>query len=923
MTPLSLHQKILNLHSRRTRILNELIEVLAGPVPSTDRLGVLNGQRDQVEKEITQSEEALTLLLSDSNSISYQQNFVEQPTPSRKRPEAPSPKKSEREQKRRKSDEGSLRRQHSPPKAVPSSNPFQQKPTSFVDLPSMDSPILRPTELPFAPIPPTIHPMSPSRSPIPSPPRHRSPTRFDPEIDMVYDDDPTEDEEDEEDEEDVPAEPQPDDSASEIDDDQDIEVVDVDLEDIGDKEAEDEEQYFNDDFEVEEMENFPTYTNNGGFPPTTSRDRRPLADIDQTTNSSSPIRPLARRDRHKHDAIDLTEEVSPLGHAGGKQRRLSQTTKEKDKSHNVKLPRLGEKGMDHPWSADVIRVLHETFHLDGFRQNQLEAINSTLSGKNTFVLMPTGGGKSLCYQLPALIDTGRTRGVTIVISPLISLMTDQVDHLHDLGIDATFINSDLSAADRRERFASLRQPNVTCRLMYVTPEALSKSGQMSSALDALDGRGLLARIVIDEAHCVSQWGHDFRPDYKQLGDLRRRFPRVPCIALTATANIAVRADVKHSLNIEDCEEFSHSFNRPNLSYEVRPWSKDMVGVMAKIINEEFRGKCGIVYCLSRNDCESVAKELSNKHRIAALFYHAGMPKDDKINVQRTWQAGRANVVVATIAFGMGIDKANVRYVFHYSLPKSLEGYYQETGRAGRDGKSSRCIMFYRYADKAKLERLIESGDGNRMAKNAQKELLQKVIQYCENKSDCRRKQVLAYFGETFEAENCRQKCDNCQSGAKFTPLDVTELAVEAVKLVKSLHEFGESITLKYCVDVFRGSRAAKIVQSGHTDIAGFAAGKDMLRGDVDRLFHLLVSKEAIEEYTEHNGMGFPSTYVRVFVSFYRVNVRPVERRMTLLADEKSSNYLLNLLQIARRQKPRGNNSSKSRQCPIVTFSLQR
>src|SRR5271170_565014 len=323
MTPLSLHQKILGLHSRRTRILNELIEALAGPVSSTDRLGVLNGQRDQVEKEITQSEEALTLLLSDSNLISYEQNFVEQPTPSRKRPEAPSPKKSEREQKRRKSDEGLLRLQHSPPKAVPSSNPFQQKPTSFVDLPSMDSPLLRPTELPFAPIPPTIHPMSPSRSPIPSPPRHRSPTRFDPEMDAVYDDDPTEDEEDEED---VSAAPQLDDSASELDYDQDIEVID--LEDIGDREAEDEEQYFNDDddFEVEELENFPTYTGNDvGFPPGTSRDRRPLADIDQATNSSSPIRPLARRDRHKPDAIDLTEEVSLPGHANGKQRRLSQT----------------------------------------------------------------------------------------------------------------------------------------------------------------------------------------------------------------------------------------------------------------------------------------------------------------------------------------------------------------------------------------------------------------------------------------------------------------------------------------------------------------------------------------------------------------------------------------------------------------------
>jgi bloom syndrome protein len=239
-----------------------------------------------------------------------------------------------------------------------------------------------------------------------------------------------------------------------------------------------------------------------------------------------------------------------------------------------------------------------------------------------------------------------------------------------------------------------------------------------------------------------------------------------------------------------------------------------------------------------------------------------MPKEEKIKVQRRWQAGEAKVVVATIAFGMGIDKANVRYVFHYSLPKSLEGYYQETGRAGRDGKLSKCIMFYTYRDKSKLERLIESGDGDRAQKQVQKDLLQKVVAYCENKSDCRRKQVLAYFGENFEAVDCKQRCDNCMSGSKFHSLDVTLLAATVVKLVQNIAYDGP-ITLKYCVDVFRGSKSSKIVQSGHTEIEGFAAGKDMNRGDVERLFHLLVSKDAIAEYSVVNGMGFPSTYVKV------------------------------------------------------------
>lgn len=813
MTPLDLHKKIIDLHRRRTAILNSVIDALGCRSPSDVGLGLLNGQREEIEQELARAEEALTSLLSNSADT--------QSTPTRKRPKMQSPKKSNREQKRQKNED-----------IVQSSNPFQQKPTSFVDIPPITS-LARPVQ--FAPIPPPIPPMSPLRSPIPPPPRTRSPTFYDMENDITFDDlDLTQDEEEPyhympQEETDYPG--------------------DINIEDAENFDA----NWSDEDIDLSMLDDQHPFNNE-------SR-RRPLANI-EGTNSPSPIRHAARS-RIKPISIDLTEDASPPP----RQKALSPTTKEKNISRNVSLPNLGERGMNQPWSADVIRVLRDIFHLDGFRKNQLEAINSTLSGNDTFVLMPTGGGKSLCYQLPALIDTGRTQGVTIVISPLISLMTDQVDHLHHLGIDAMFINSELSAGDRKDRFAALRQQHVTCRLLYVTPEALVQSNQMSNALDDLNRRDLLARIVIDEAHCVSQWGHDFRPDYKQLRELRKRFPRIPFIALTATANAAVKMDVKDNLGINGCDEFSHSFNRPNLTYEVRPFVKDMIGVMAKIINEEFRGKSGIIYCLSRNDCESVAKELGAKHRIPALFYHAGMHKDQKLNVQRQWQAGQANVVVATIAFGMGIDKANVRYVFHYSLPKSLEGYYQETGRAGRDGKLSKCIMFYTYRDKMKLERLIESGEGDRHSKNVQKGLLQKVIAYCENKSDCRRKQVLAYFGETFEAVDCKQRCDNCKSGSKFHEVDVTKFAATAVTLVQTLAEFGTQVTLLYCIDVFRGSKGSKIMQNGHAEVEGFGLGKEMNRSDVERLFHLLVSKQAIEEYTVVNGMGFPSTYVKVIPLF--------------------------------------------------------
>jgi bloom syndrome protein len=737
MTLSDLHKKILGLHAKRTWVIDNLLDALASPYPSTERLGSLRGQRAEIEREVAQAERNLGTLLN-SSDLALQtptstglEIKASASSPPLKRAEMQSPRKPEREAKRRRSEEAS----NPQPEQITStpskkSNPFQQKPSSYVDLPPINSPTFRPATGPFthfAPIPAPIHPMSPLRSPIPPPPRprSRSPVQFNLDEDMFIDDiDPTQDEEEDDMQRNATHHRRSNTYDTEMEIPPDIDVIDVD--DFDEWRDED----FNDSLlEDHHQDNRRIYDRNDE--PGPSRDRRvPLADIDQATNSSSPIRPANRRT--KIFSIDLTSPPRTNQHSTNIRsptRSQQKTARGKDKSRKVSLPSLGETGMHHPWSADVIRVLRGTFHLDGFRKNQLEAINSTLSGNDTFVLMPTGGGKSLCYQLPAMIDTGKTRGVTIVISPLISLMTDQVDHLHDLGIDAMYINSELTAAERKERFASLREARVTCRLLYVTPEALGQSQQMVSALEALDARGLLARIVIDEAHCVSQWGHDFRPDYKQLGDFRRRFPRVPCIALTATANATVKDDVKHHLGIRGCEEFSHSFNRPNLSYEVRQFTKDMVGVMAKIINEEFRGKSGIIYCLSRNDCEKVSQELISKHRIPSQYYHAGMHKDEKIDVQRRWQAGEANVVVATIAFGMGIDKSNVRYVFHYSLPKSLEGYYQETGRAGRDGKLSRCIMFYSYRDKMKLERLIDSGEGTRESKKNQKDLLQKVVAY--------------------------------------------------------------------------------------------------------------------------------------------------------------------------------------------------
>lgn len=521
--------------------------------------------------------------------------------------------------------------------------------------------------------------------------------------------------------------------------------------------------------------------------------------------------------------------------------------------------------LQHPWSRDVKGAMKDRFHLRGFRQNQLEAINATLAGKDAFVLMPTGGGKSLCYQLPSIISSGRTRGVTIVISPLLSLMQDQVDHLQKLKIQAFLINSEVTAEHRRLIMESLRHPNVEqfIQLLYVTPEMISKSQAIVNAFKDLHRRGKFARMVIDEAHCVSQWGHDFRPDYKLLGEVRQQFRGVPAMALTATATENVKVDVIHNLGISGCEIFTQSFNRPNLTYEVRSKgkAKDVLENMANTINSTYKGQSGIVYCLSRQNCEDIAEKLRTEHGIKAHHYHAGMEPREKTAVQKQWQAGQYHVIVATIAFGMGIDKPDVRFVIHYTIPKSLEGYYQETGRAGRDGKRSGCYLYYGYQDTSALKRMIDDGEGSWEQKERQRKMLRNVVQFCENKSDCRRVQVLLYFNEPFSRENCNGGCDNCNSTSSFESQDFTDYAVSAVKLVKHLER--ENVTLLHCVDVFRGSKTKKIVDADHTRLPEYGAGADLDRGEIERLFYRLLSEDAIAEHNVVNKAGWPSQYVHV------------------------------------------------------------
>ncbi|KAF2433756.1 hypothetical protein EJ08DRAFT_731330 [Tothia fuscella] len=534
------------------------------------------------------------------------------------------------------------------------------------------------------------------------------------------------------------------------------------------------------------------------------------------------------------------------------------STKKPSAAHEAALMRF-------PWSQDVKAVLRDRFHLRGFRQNQLEAINGTLGGKDVFVLMPTGGGKSLCYQLPSLISTGKTRGVTIVISPLLSLMEDQVQHLQDLHIQAFLINSESTQDQRTILLNALRENKVEefVQLLYVTPEMLSKSNVMINAFEQLNRRGRLARLVIDEAHCVSQWGHDFRPDYKLLGDFRKRFPDVPVMALTATATENVKVDVIHNLGIRGCEEYKQSFNRPNLTYEVRPkpggggFLKDI----ADLINTTYKGKCGIIYCLARKKCEAVAEKLRKEYGIKAYHYHAGMEAAEKSEVQSRWQHGKYHVIVATIAFGMGIDKSDVRFVIHHSIPKSLEGYYQETGRAGRDGRVSGCYLYYSFGDTKILNKMIDEGEGNPQQKERQRGMLRSVVNFCENKSDCRRVLILGYFNERFAPDDCNGTCDTCNSTAVFEKQDYSRYAVDALRIVAAVET--KKVTLLHCVDVFRGAKLKKIKDLGHDSIRGFGVGSDLERDNIERLFTTLCREDAIKLVHEMNRGGFPMSYVQL------------------------------------------------------------
>ncbi|KAK6520890.1 ATP-dependent DNA helicase sgs1 [Arthrobotrys conoides] len=380
-------------------------------------------------------------------------------------------------------------------------------------------------------------------------------------------------------------------------------------------------------------------------------------------------------------------------------------------------------------------------------------------------------------------------------------------------------------------------------------------------MGSLHKRSLIARVVIDEAHCVSQWGHDFRKDYKELGKLRSGLRGVPFMALTATATPQVQDDLMRNLSITKCKTFKQSFNRPNLIYEVLPKIKggQVIQDIINLIQTSYKGKCGIVYCLSKNDCEQVSSHL-RKAKILANFYHAGLTTDERRDIQKQWQRGQLKVIVATIAFGMGIDKPDVRFVIHHSLPKSLEGYYQETGRAGRDGKVSGCYLFYNGNDMMRILKMIETGEGaTDFTIEHGKTMVRAVANYCDNKVECRRMQVLRYFAERYNPADCRKTCDNCKSGIEYSPRDVTDESKAILKIVTGAQ--GKNLTTVNIVDIFKGSRQKVIMENGWNNLDGFGHGKSWEKDASTRLVERLVAEDIICQDYVPNKSGFTNAYI--------------------------------------------------------------
>ncbi len=554
----------------------------------------------------------------------------------------------------------------------------------------------------------------------------------------------------------------------------------------------------------------------------------------------------------------------------------------------------------------IYETLQRYFGFNTFRGQQEAIIQTLCTGEDAFVLMPTGGGKSLCYQLPALLR----EGITVVVSPLISLMKDQVDALLDNGIAAAYFNSSLTGAAKRATLSRLRRGEL--KLLYVAPERL----MMPQFLELL--RGLpVGLFAIDEAHCVSQWGHDFRPEYVALGELRTHFPHVPMVALTATADPQTREDIRKRLGLQSARVFVSSFDRPNIRYtvvdKVRPFAQ------LKAFLQGFVGESGIVYCLSRKHVEQVTERLVTSG-VRALPYHAGLPSVERQRAQEAFLHDNVQVIVATVAFGMGIDKPNVRFVVHYDIPHNIESYYQETGRAGRDGLPSEALLLFGYQDVVLARSLIEKSENPEQVR-IKLHKLNAMVGYAEPLG-CRRQALLHYFGEP-HADQCGN-CDIC-----LNPLERVDATREAQMALSAVYRVGQCFGIGYVIDVLRGAKTERIRALGHNLLSVYGIGAQKSKAYWGHLFRHLIHQgflfQDIANYSVLKLTERSRPLLRGECPFDVTVLRTVEKKKRkrrrgstpALGDNNVDNALFEVLRKKRKEL-----ADRAHKPPFVVFSDQ-
>jgi len=532
-------------------------------------------------------------------------------------------------------------------------------------------------------------------------------------------------------------------------------------------------------------------------------------------------------------------------------------------------------------------ILNDTFGYDEFRPLQEEVIDQVLQKNDALVIMPTGGGKSICYQIPSMIFDG----LTIVISPLISLMKDQVEQLREFGIPAVCLNS---AIDEERYEENVRRViNGDVKLLYMAPETLLME-RTRKILDQVN----VDLFTIDEAHCISEWGHDFRPDYRQMADVRKHFPNASCMALTATATPRVREDIKKTLEVGDAETFVASFNRENLMLKVVDKEDPTDQILDFLYTR--KNKSGIIYCFSRRQVDELTSELRSEG-ISARPYHAGLSEKRRDSNQEAFIKDDTDIIVATIAFGMGINKPDVRFVIHHDMPKNIESYYQQIGRAGRDGVKSDCLLLFDHSDKQKIRYFINQKEGRE--KRVAEEHLKKLVQFLEY-TDCRRKPLLEYFGETYQEDNCAM-CDNCLALDE----DMEDLTVPAQMFLSCVVRTGQRFGSHYIADVLRGSEAKKVLKNNHDQLSTHGIGRDLSKTQWIQLSRLLIRHKLLRKDPEFGGLELENGAKEVLRGEERV-VGQMDRTKTASSDVAAartsntveSEYNEDLFQLLREKR---------------------